>query len=185
MRGVSPVDLSGYCRFNKKSVPWSSLAALACAADLQEQAQRLQSQHIPFNPNPCKTSARGNYMLPVFSKLVLPSRQLATNAALPPSHIQQPVPRLLNNIRQHCRVCNLSYEPNRGLTSSNQHTQWCHHFCPHLSTSCGVLLLLQELTRPELSVTYPWTASRAHAAATSSSEPETSKIQIGTVHCTF
>ena len=78
----------------------------------------------------------------MFSILVLPSPQLATNAPLPPSHIQQPVPRLLNNIREHCRVCNLPYEPNRGLTSSNQHTQWCHHFCPHLGTSCGTLLLL-------------------------------------------
>ena len=111
----------------------------------------------------------------MFSILV-PSLQLATNVPLPPSHIQQPVPRLLNNIREHCRVCNLPYEPNRGLTSSNQHTQWCHHFCPHLGTSCGALLLLQVAPRPELLVTYPWTASRAQAAATSSSEPETCEL---------
>ena len=112
----------------------------------------------------------------MFSILVLPSPQLATNAPLPPSHIQQPVPRLLNNIREHCRVCNLPYDPNKGLTSSNQHTQWCHHFCPHLGTSCGALLVLQVAPRPELLVTYPWTASRAQAAATSSSEPETCEL---------
>ena len=148
------LDMSSTVSFHQKTMkrrsrggtpaaPWSSLAALACA-------ESSSTKHNVCHHNTCHSIQMQSkcmqdqclWKLHVFSILVLPSLQLATNVPLPPSHIQQPVPRLLNNIREHCRVCNLPYEPNRGLTSSNQHTQWCHHFCPHLGTSCGALLVL-------------------------------------------
>ena len=47
-RGVLQVDLFGYCRFNKKSVPWSSLAALACA-------ESSSTKHNVCNHNTCRS----------------------------------------------------------------------------------------------------------------------------------
>ena len=72
------------------------------------------------------------------SQFVLPARQLAPNVSLPPSRIEQRVPWLLDNIGEHCQVCNFSYEPK----SSNQHTQWC---CKALSTSLHILWVLLML----------------------------------------